>query len=360
MKITNIVLATAITLGLAGEAMAGNPDRAGQAGATELLINPWARSSGLGGANTSMVKGLESFHLNVAGLAFTENTELTFARTNYLKATDIHINNFGFSQKVGEGSVIGLSVASMDFGDIPITTTEQPDGTLGTFSPQYLNIGLGYAKKFSNSIYGGLLVRLISEAITDVKAQGVALDAGVQYKTSLNPKNEKVKGKDLHFGVSIRNIGPDLKFGGSGLSVYTNNLSTGISGNTEQRAASFNLPSLVNIGAGYDIRLDKDTTKYNHRLSVSMNFTSHTFQNNQFAIGTEYAFKEMLIGRLGYILENDLFDKELRKTVFTGFNAGFGVIVPVNKKQTRFGVDYSYRATDRFDGVHTVGARLLL
>ncbi|MBK5284896.1 MAG: DUF3308 domain-containing protein, partial [Bacteroidia bacterium] len=31
--------------------LAGNNDRAGQAGATELLINPWARSSGFGGAN---------------------------------------------------------------------------------------------------------------------------------------------------------------------------------------------------------------------------------------------------------------------------------------------------------------------
>ena len=29
-----------------GKLKAGNPDRAGQAGASELLINPWARSSG--------------------------------------------------------------------------------------------------------------------------------------------------------------------------------------------------------------------------------------------------------------------------------------------------------------------------
>ena len=36
---------------LCNSAIAGNPDRVGSAGASQLLINPWARSSGLGGAN---------------------------------------------------------------------------------------------------------------------------------------------------------------------------------------------------------------------------------------------------------------------------------------------------------------------
>lgn len=360
MRIRNIVLTATLALGVSPVVMAGNPDRAGQAGATELLINPWVRSSGLGGANSAEVKGLESFHLNVAGLAFTDNTELVFSRTNYLKTADIHINNFGFAQRVGEGSVIGISVFSMDFGDIDITTTEAPDATLGTFSPQFLNVGLGYAKKFSENIYGGIMMRAISEAITDVKAQGLCMDAGVQYKASFNPKMAKIKGRDIHFGVSIRNIGPDMKFGGSGLSVYTTNVATGLSSNTEQRAATFNLPSLINVGASYDIRLDRDSTKYNHRLTASFNFASHTFQNNQYILGVEYGLREMVLLRSGFIFEKDVFDKEMRKTVFTGFNAGFGVLIPINKTGTKFGVDYSYRATDRFDGVHTFGARLLL
>jgi hypothetical protein len=64
--------------------MAGNSDRAGQAGATELLINPWARSSGFAGANTASVRGLEAQYLNVAGLAFTRKTEVLFANTQWL------------------------------------------------------------------------------------------------------------------------------------------------------------------------------------------------------------------------------------------------------------------------------------
>jgi hypothetical protein len=57
---------------------AGNEQRAGQAGASELLINPWARSSGWAGANVAGVRGLEGIYSNVAGLAFVEKNGINF------------------------------------------------------------------------------------------------------------------------------------------------------------------------------------------------------------------------------------------------------------------------------------------
>jgi hypothetical protein len=59
----------------------------------------------------------------------------------------VMINSFGVSQKIGEAGVLGLSIMNMSFGDIEITTTDVPDGGIGTFSPNYLNIGLSYAKE---------------------------------------------------------------------------------------------------------------------------------------------------------------------------------------------------------------------
>ena len=53
---------------VSGQSFAGNEDRAGSAGATELLINPWARSSAWGTAGISSIKGIESMFSNVAGL----------------------------------------------------------------------------------------------------------------------------------------------------------------------------------------------------------------------------------------------------------------------------------------------------
>ena len=334
---------------------AGNGDRAGQAGATELLINPWARSSGWGGANTATCRGLEAQFLNVAGTAFTKKTELLFARTNWLVGTDIHINSFGFTQKVGATGVLGLGIMSMDFGDIQITTVDLPEGGIGTFSPQYLNMGLSYAKAFSDNIYGGLNMKVISEAISDVRAKGVAFDAGIQYVTG--------KYDNIKFGIALKNVGPRMQFAGDGLS-FRADIPGSISGEpltVEQRTASFELPSLVNIGGAYDYYLPNDTsTKKMHRITLAGNFTSNSFTKDEFKLGLEYGFKSFLMVRAGYVYEKDIMDKELRTTAFTGPNAGFTVELPLNKNGTTFAIDYSYRFTNPFSGCHTFGARINL
>src|SRR5258706_8728492 len=90
------------------EVKAGNNDRVGQAGATELLINPWARSSGLAGANSGSIRGLESMFLNVAGNPFTKRTEILFPHAAYFKGSGITINSLVFTQNVGESGVRGI------------------------------------------------------------------------------------------------------------------------------------------------------------------------------------------------------------------------------------------------------------
>jgi len=335
---------------------AGNPDRVGQAGATELLINPWARSSGWAGANIAGIKGLEAMNSNVAGIAFTRKTELMFDRTQWLKGTDININSFGLTQHVGETGAVGLSIMSMDFGDIPITTTEQPEGGLGTYSPQFLNIALSYAKGFSDNIYGGLTMRVITEKTANVSARGIALDAGIQY----------IAGKydQLKFGISLKNVGPRMKFSGDGLSFKTP-VPAAISSSSvmtvDQRAAAFELPSQLNIGAGYDFYLSKDSAKMKtNRITAMGAFTSNSFSKDEFKIGVEYGWKNILMLRVGYNYEKGITSKSDRTTVFTGPSAGFTVEIPFGKNKSTFGIDYSYRDKNPFQGVHTLGVRINL
>ena len=96
IKVTTFV---ALVLVSFSQSFGGNPQRAGQAGASELLINPWARSSGLGGSNIASIRGLEGIYSNVAGLAFTEKTELIFSQTSWLqygsKMFDANESSFG-------------------------------------------------------------------------------------------------------------------------------------------------------------------------------------------------------------------------------------------------------------------------
>jgi len=329
---------------------AGNVDRSGQAGADELLIDPWARSSGWGGANSSCDRGLESIYLNVAGTAFIDKTELIFSRTNWLVGSGVNINNFGLSQRVSKTGVLSFAVMAMSFGEIPITTIESPDGGNGTFSPSLMNISICYAKAFSNSIYGGINLKIISESISDMSAQGVAIDAGIQYVTG--------KADNIKFGISLKNVGPTMKFTGDGLSLRTNLTTMGITNEftVEQRSADFELPSLLNIGAAYDFIINK-----NNKITLAGNFTSNSFTNDQYILGLEYSLKTYVQLRAGYDYENGITKASTRTTAYTGPCAGFTVEVPLNKeKKSSFGIDYSYRATDPFQGTQSIGVRINL
>jgi hypothetical protein len=334
-------------------AKAGNEDRAGQAGAQQLLINPWARSSGWAGANSAGIRGLEAQFFNVAGTAFTKRTELLFAHTNYLVGTGIALNAFGFTQRVGETGALGLSVSSLDAGDIMITTVDLPEGGLGTFHPTFTNIGLSYAKGFSESIYGGMTLRAISESTADVNARGISLDAGIQYVTG---EFENVK-----FGIALKNVGPRMHYAGDGLSFRGTSPSGNYSMTLQQRSQEFELPSLVNIGASYDLYISKDTTAMkNHRITFAATFTSNSFSKDEYRLGVEYSFRNILQVRGGYDYEKGITKMDTRTTVYTGPTGGVTVEIPFGEKKSTFGLDYSYRATNPFQGVHSFGARINL
>lgn len=358
MKTTKTIIALALAL-VSYNTYAGNEDRAGEAGASELLINPWARSSGWGGANTAAAKGLEAMNLNVAGLAFTKNMEINFSNTRWLSGTDINILNVGLAKQLGESGVLGLTVTSMSFGEIDVTTTDLPDGGLGTFEPNYLNIGIAYSKRFSNSISGGLVVRLISEATSDVGASGVSIDAGVNYVTA---ENDAFK-----FGITLRNVGPTMKYDGNGLSDQATVLNSDKSLTFARKSNEFELPSLVNIGASYDFYLsdvsENDETgvfEAEHRLTASGTFTSNSFTKDQIRAGAEYAFRNRFMARAGYVYESDTNDEDASRTTSVGPTFGATIEVPTNETgSSTFGIDYSYRATRTFDGSHSIGVRLI-
>ena len=344
-------------------AFAGNPDRAGQASVSQLLINPWARSSGMGGANSASITGIESQYLNVAGLSHVKGSEFMFAQTNWLSGAGIGISSLGYGQRVGSSNVIGVSFMSMNFGTINRTTTNNPDGGVGTFSYRNFNMNLSYAKEFSNSIYGGINVKVITENLDNLSAKGVAIDAGIQYQTTINKDKNKDR-KNLKFGISLKNVGTPMNYNGDGLAttaIVQNDTKTILTVN--QRSAKTDLPSLVNIGLAYDYYFS--TENNDNVLTLAGNFLSNSFTKDNFQFGAQYGYKKMFMVRAGYFLESTKGGTSSlvgsRTNAFTGLSAGFTIEVPTSKdeeKASRFGVDYSFRNTNPFNGSHSIGVRL--
>ncbi len=345
-KFLVVMLTVAFLLPSGFSVFAGNKDRSGQAGASELLINPWPRSSGWGSVNMAKVKGVEAMWGNIAGAAFTQGTQIQFAYTDWLRGTGTSLIAFGLSQKIGDAGALGIQVVSMNFGEIEITTTDSPDGGVGVYKPNLMNIALTYSKAFSNSIYAGLVVKLISESISDVNAFGIAIDAGIQYVTGEN--------EQIAFGIALKNIGPKMNFSGDGLSLRSlipgqDNLFT-----MDQRSMPFELPAQLNIGAAYDFLMPAD-----NRITLAANFTSNSFTKDQIGLGLEYSFKDILMIRGSYTYENGMWEDITtsdKTNVNNGISAGISLALPLNKEKGTFiGIDYAFRETVSFNHNHTLG-----
>lgn len=347
---TIVIASLTIIIGLTStELFAGNKDRAGQAGANELLVNPWAVSSGWGNAGMASVKGVDAIWSNVAGISFTNTMDLDFSYTNWLAGSGTSVVSFGLLARVSESVVAGISVMSMSFGELQRTDTEHPDGGIGTFKPNLMNINIAVAKSFSNSIHGGFVLKIISEQITDMNGTGVAMDAGIQYVTGITD--------NIHFGIALKNIGPTMKFSGDGLSfkVAIDGMSSDLT--VVQRADEFELPTQLNIAAAYDFNFANAS-----RLTLAFNFNSNAFSKDQFIFGVEGSFRDILMLRGGYTFENGV-TKSIEDADCTNVNRGLSlgatVQAPLNKKGLKVCLDYSYRDTAHWKGTHSVGARIL-
>lgn len=344
-----ILSLTILVLGYSNTAFAGNKDRSGQAGATELLINPWAATSGWGNAGMAMVSGVEAMWGNVAGITSTNSINLNFSYTNWLQGSGVNAYSFGFTARVSESVVAGLYVMSFNPGEIERTTTEYPDMTLGTFKPSLMNINVAVAKSFSNSIHAGFVLKIISESISDMVGTGVALDAGIQYVTGITD--------NIHFGITLKNIGPTMKFSGDGLVFKAKPDSFwGSSLTVIHRADQFELPTQLNIAAAYDFNFTNG-----YRLTAAGNFTSNSFSKDQVTLGLEASFKDYLIIRGAYTIENGIW-KDINvdecTNVNNGLSLGASVQAPLGENM-KVSVDYSYQHTHHWNGTHTVGARII-
>ncbi len=321
---------------------AGNPDRQGEAGAAQLLMNPWAPSAGLHTLNTSSISGVEAMRLNIAGMGRIQKSQVMVGYANYLQGTDIAMQSVGIASKVGENGAFGLSIMSLDFGDIAITTDAQPEGTGALLDLSFLNIGFGYSHVFENKVSVGILLRGVSESTSDISSFGAAIDAGVQYVTGDND--------EFKFGISLRNVGSRMKFGGQALA--TESSVNGFAVTLNQRAAGFEMPSVLNIGASYDFLAGTA----DHRITLHGNFTANSFGRDQVGAALEYSFRERFILRGGY--RTDMETSDLTEIpLYDGISAGASVRVPLSKdnRNTAFSIDYAYRNTRIYDGTHNMG-----
>jgi hypothetical protein len=336
MKRNHIVLLFVVLLVLPTLLFASGKSRAGTSAAPELTIPIGARYLGSGGSAIAVATGLESVFWNPAGVDRSLNTaNALFSYRSYI--ADIGVSFASVSGKFGFGT-LALSVRSFGIGEIPVTTESSPDGTGEILKPNFFVVGLTYSKLLSDRTSVGATVNFINEEFGNVNASGVSFDLGVQYHNLVG-----VQG--LGVGVTVKNIGPGMRYGGSGLWRQASSVD-GDRGVTYYLvgAAEFDLPSVFEVGLSYERSIADD-----HSLVASIAYENSNYALDEYRVGVDYAFKDFLHLRAGYLLLADPTGVEGVKTpnVFKNFTVGFGLNL-AEVTGANIDLDYAYVPGDLF------------
>ncbi len=319
---------------------AGNASKRGTAGALEILLPVGGRGTALAGTASASMVGVEAIHWNPAGLSRgwgDRSIEAMFSHMNYF--ADIKLDYAALGWNIGDFGTLGLTFRTVNFGDIAETTEDMPEGTGRLFSPTYFTLGVTYSKMLTDRIYIGFTGKFISESILRTNASGFALDGGVIYYVG---GNDGWSG--LHFGVVLKNIGPNMKYTGAELeeSMVPPGSAPGAAADPlEHVAQSFELPSSFALGIGYDYRFDEAV-----RGTLMGEFENINFGNDRYRIGGEIAYNEQFFLRGGF----QGTDGSSNEYIW-GPSFGAGVMLPLGS--IGIVVDYSYQTTDVFQGTNT-------
>jgi hypothetical protein len=323
-----------LLLVIATDSFAGGGNRTGTAGASQLLIPVGTTGLALAGSGIATTEGLDAIYWNPAGVAKNTNSTLVgFSHMNYI--ADIGVDNAAAATTVPGFGTIALNIKSISVDPIPVTTAKYPDGTGQTYKPQFITTGLTYSRVLTDRIAVGATATYISESLGDASASGVAFNIGLIYDNLAD-----IDG--LSFGVTVKNLGPQMKYDGEALNITATNTDLVRSTGTYRiQTASFELPSTFELGLGYKPYVDKSNS-----VSVAATFTNNNFSGDEYKFGLEYSYIKTFYLRAGYSTS----PKSQSEDYIYGFTCGAGINYAMESLTVSIG--YAYRDVKYFDANH--------
>ncbi len=312
------VIAILLVLVLVGSASA-EISKVGTAGAQFLKIGVGSRYQGMGEASVAVANDVYSMYWNPAGLADVQGSAISFTNVNWV--LDINLNYLGYAHYFEDVGTFGFSVAVLSMGDQEITTFDQQDGTGTSYSASSYAFGLSYARQLTNKFAFGATVKYVGEKIHLERSRGFAFDFGTMLYTGF---------RTLRLGMSINNMGPDMKFDGPDLEVNYDQRQ-GDGANTPIGAVlqttPYSLPLMFRVGMAYDLNFSPKAI-----MTFAAEMKHPSDNDRQGAIGAEFGWANQFFLRGGYKIN---YDEEA-----VSLGAGLKTSVTTN---TKLVVDYSWQ-----------------
>lgn len=305
-------------------------DRAGTAGFQFLKIPVDARSAALGETVSANAMDASALYWNPALASQVDRPQIGFSHTEYF--ADIKLQYLGGIFHVRRlGMTIGASLQALNSGDMDVTTEFQQTGTGETFRFIDLAAGLTVSQQLTDLFSYGVTAKWIHESVAGLQANTAVMDLGVFYR---------VGDTGAQMAVVIRNFG----FDGSLRGAIDRQVLGGQGTQNESSFESMTPPTTFSLGLTYNAMRSHPT----NQLMISGQLNNPNDNAENFNIGTEYIWNDVLVLRAGYRfgIEN-----------FAVPSVGAGFIAPeVSGIQARF--DYGFSHLELLGSVHRVGINL--
>ena len=304
--------------------------RVGRSGWQFTKLPTSARSASLGGISTVLGRGDANAAMgNPASTADIENLALSGGQMNWI--ADISYYSGSIVKSFDAWGVFGLSINSLDYGDMVRTENVEQFGTggetlgrtqpnldLGTFTGGDLSVGFSYGRRITDRLQVGGTARYFQETLDNAKTGNWAIDIGTYYHTGI---------KSFRIAMLGQNFGPDTEF-------------TKFDEQIQITPSQVRMPMVFKLGAAVDLVEMADGQP--HLLTLATEFTHPNDGDEKMHVGVEYGFNNLAYVRGGYRFN---YDEE-------GLTAGGGV--HLGRDKYAIDVDYAYVDFGRLGAVHVV------
>lgn len=328
-----------LSLFLAGGLYAQEVSKTGTTAAKFLNIGIGPRANAMGGAYTAVADGPAAMAWNPAGIASADRYNATFSYVDLF--ADINLNYVGVIIPFEGMGNLGISVISLDVGEMDVTTENYPEGTGEKFTPASYAFGISFARYITTDFAVGISAKYIRESIYNSSADGFSFDIGTVFKTPFY---------GVKFASSITNWGTKMQMSGTDLLIRYD-ADPNRAGNNESVDAyigtdEFDLPLRLQIGFARDFIILEE-----HRITVAVDGLVPSDNHQSMNVGGELAlFQDLIMLRAGY---KSLFLDESQEGLSLGFGLNYSGLGYFG-----LGVDYSYQDYEYLEEVHNIAVTI--
>ncbi len=266
---------------------AGKNEKIGAAGSQFLKIAAGARGNAMGGAFCSVSNDLTSITWNPAGVADVKTLSGNFAYTQWF--ANFSHNFAAISLPLGESFTFAAHVISFGTDKAELTTLEKPEGTNTFYSIADLSVGATIAGYLTDQFSFGITAKYVTNSFTDLSSNGIAFDIGTMYETGI---------QGIKLGFAIMNLGTPMTYTGSDLNTTKEILKelNSMPLDAQYLTSSYNMPIVFRAGISSMI-IEQDE----HKLLASGDFLTFSDVPEEFALGVEYTWDNLISLRGGYL-----------------------------------------------------------